>query len=275
VASTLPYRGDGTGGPADLPVPPGPMPAWYRGRPLKRWCYVGVFGPELMWCAGSVCVAGVPQTFWAAWDRSSLVERTRPLCTRGVDVSAGAVRVAGVAELTLAPAGDAVEVVSAHGRAHVWTRKTPVRASGSVTLAGRARPVDAYGLVDETAGYHARETEWWWSAGVGTTDDGRRLGWNLVSGIHDAATASERTVWVDGVAGEVGPVRFSEDLRDVAFASGERLAFAPEAVRRRRDRLVLVSSNYMQPFGVFSGQLPGGLTVAEGYGVMEHHRARW
>jgi hypothetical protein len=271
----LPHRGGAGTAPRGFPLPPGPMPAWYRRRPLKRWCYAGVFGPDGSVCAGVVHVAGLPQAFWAVWDRSTLVERTTVLRRAGVEVSAERVRVAGAIDLSLEPAGDPVDVVSPHGRAHIWTRKTPVHAVGTVTVSGATRPVDAFGLVDETAGYHARSTAWEWSAGVGTSTDGRRVGWNLVTGVHDAVSASERTVWVDGVAGEVAPVTFSEALDAVTFAGGERLRFHGEAARRRRDRLVLLSSDYEQPFGVFAGSLPGGLALREGFGVMERHWARW
>ena len=34
-------------------------------------------------------------------------------------------------------------------------------------------------------------------------------------------------------------------------------------------------SRYRQPFGTFEGELPGGLTLAEGYGVMEEHDVYW
>lgn len=30
-----------------------------------------------------------------------------------------------------------------------------------------------------------------------------------------------------------------------------------------------------QPFGTFSGALPGGITFREAYGVMEYHEALW
>ena len=33
--------------------------------------------------------------------------------------------------------------------------------------------------------------------------------------------------------------------------------------------------DYVQPFGTFSGRLPGGLALAEGYGVMEAHDVLW
>jgi hypothetical protein len=38
---------------------------------------------------------------------------------------------------------------------------------------------------------------------------------------------------------------------------------------------VLLRSNYRQPFGIFSGELLRGLTLADGYGVMESHEAWW
>ena len=53
------------------------------------------------------------------------------------------------------------------------------------------------------------------------------------------------------------------------------LRFAPEAERVRRDDLLLIASDYRQPFGTFSGTLPDGTELASGHGVMERHRARW
>ena len=67
MLDALPYRGDGTGRPDGLALPPGPMPRRQGRRPLKRWRYVGVYGPEVMLCAGVARVAGVPQAFWAVW----------------------------------------------------------------------------------------------------------------------------------------------------------------------------------------------------------------
>jgi hypothetical protein len=82
-------------------------------------------------------------------------------------------------------------------------------------------------------------------------------------------------VWASGSAREVPPVRFADDLSAVTFADGEPLRFAAEAVRARRDRLLVVESDYRQPFGTFTGALPGVGAVHGGLGVMEHHRARW
>ena len=268
----LPYRGDGSDRPAGLVLPPGPMPRRQGWRPLKRWRYVGVYGPELMLCAGTVQVAGLPQSFWAVWDRTQLWERTT-LRSGRVELPDGVARVADrdvAIDLVLEPDGDPVEVVSRHGASYIWTRKRPLRATGLVTLEGRTLAVDAPGLLDDSAGYHARHTAWQWSAGAGLAVGGERVVWNLVAGVHDAPAHSERTVWVDGAATEVGPVAFSEGLDGVGD-----LRFSPEAERVRRDDLLIVASDYRQPFGTFSGTLPDGTELARGYGVMERHQARW
>ena len=246
------------------------MPRMLAGRPLKRWRYVGVFGPEVMLCAGVVTIAGLRQAFWAVWDRRAgdLRERTRlggagvRLPWGRVDVDDGVDRVG----LVLEADGEPVEVVSRHGAGHVWTRKLPVRARGTAC----GVPVDARGLIDETAGYHARRTAWRWCAGVGTSADGAEVAWNLVAGVHDAPHDSERTVWEDGAAREAEAVTFAADLSAVGA-----LRFAAEATRTRRERLLLVESDYVQPFGTFAGALPGGVRLAEGFGVMERHAARW
>lgn len=264
-------------------LPPDRMPFQLGGRPLKRWCYVGVFGPDVMLCAGNAQVGPVPQAFWAVWDRQAgvLETETTLAATGRVAAGPGAVRVRSGRsrlELAISPTGEPVEVVSPHGRSYIWTRKTPVRADGHLTLGMEARPVSAFGILDESAGYHARHTQWEWSAGVGTTVDGWPVTWNLVRGVHDAETMSERTVWVRGRAVEAPPVRFSGDLDEVWGVDGSVLRFREEATRRRRENLGLVRSDYVQPFGRFEGTLPGGLELsrqAPAFGVMERHSARW
>jgi Protein of unknown function (DUF2804) len=240
------------------------------GRPLKRWRYVGVFGEDVMACFGVVRIGGLPQAFWAVLDGAELRERTR-FRTGAVELRDGIVRVRDVADLVVEPAGEAIEVTSRHGAQQIWTRKTPARVHG--TLAGRA--VDLPALIDDSAGYHARVTEWEWAAGAGLSSDGRDVRWNLVTGIHDGATGSERRVWVDGVAREVTPVTFSAALDEVRFAEGGALRFAARAERARRDELLVFASDYRQPFGTVTGTLPGGIELASGAGVMERHRARW
>jgi hypothetical protein len=277
----LPHRGDGDGLPAGLPLPPARMPAWRGGRPLKRWRYVAAFCDELMLCVGVAHVGPAPTRWWAVWERSTARLHERTLLGRGgrrvrldgprVHVRDGDVRV----DLHV-DEGAGVETVNAHGAQYVWTRKQAARpVRGTVVLGGRSVRVDGLAVVDDTAGYHARDTAWCWSAGAGRTTADALVGWNLVAGVNDGAAGSERSVWVDGVAHEVGPVAFAPDLGRVAFSEGGELRCAAEAVRERRDRLLLFSSDYVQPFGSFSGTLPGAGELREGLGVMERHCARW
>jgi hypothetical protein len=252
------------------------LPPLRAGRALKRWRYVGLYGEELMLCVARVRIGPLPQGFWAVWDRSAaeprLRERTlfRP---GGVRVGREALR-AGPVDVRLSPDGAPLVVASEHDGAPIWTRKQPVRARGTVG----GRPVDLRGLLDDSAGYHARHTAWEWCAGVGErAGDAHPVAWNLVRGLHDAAAGSERAVWIDGAPHETPPVAFAADLSAVTCADtdGGTLRFAEEARRARADDLGLIASDYVQPFGTFSGQLPDGTRLARGWGVMERHDVRW
>ena len=286
AAAALPFRGAGPGaspaGPArpPLPLPPGPMPRWRGGRPLKRWRYVGVFAEQAMLCLGDVAVGPGRQTFWAVWDRGGrvLLEHTASLRHGAVRLDEGhaGVRARGVELDLLLDEEPGIECVCRHGRQYAWTRKQGgVRARGRLVLGGRELELDARAVIDDSAGYHARATAWRWSAGVGVDTDGRRVAWNLVEGINDPPARSERAVWVDGEASEPAPVRFACDLGAVSGPDGLDLRFEAEAVRERSDNLLLVRSRYRQPFGTFTGTLPDGIALRGGLGVMERHRARW
>lgn len=279
-----PYRGllGADGRPADAPLPPAPLPLVLGGRVRKRWRYVGAFGSELSVCVGVVRIGPLTQSFWAVWDRGAgrLHERTRPRAA-GVRHDPGRVLVHdGDVRIDLhvdEDAGDAVETATPYGPAHAWTAKraaVPVR--GTVAIGGRERAFDGRGVVDDSAGWPPRRTSWRWSAGVGTDTEGRAVGWNLVDGIHDDPVASERSVWVEGRAAHVPPVAFAADLSSVRAADAALdLRFSAEATRSRRENLLLVRSSYEQPFGTFAGTLAPGVTLAEGFGVMERHDAVW
>jgi Protein of unknown function (DUF2804) len=257
-----------------LRLPPARMLPFHAGRPLKRWRYVAVYMPELMLCVADARVAGVPQRWWAvALSDGTLYERTT---ARRIDRAPGPGRVLvedrGVRIELALEEGEGVEVVSPHGAGWIWTRKqagVPVR--GRVVAGGREWRVDGpFGFVDESAGYHARHTTWRWSAGIGWARTGEAVAWNLVEGVHDSAEASERTVWVDGVPREVEPQQFAADLSGVGEMRIDVWCAREDHTRRGPFR-----SDYRQPFGVFSGMLPGGPVLEMGYGVMEWHDVRW
>jgi Protein of unknown function (DUF2804) len=253
---------------------PETLPLWHDRRPLKRWRYLGAYGDELMLCAGDARIGPLRQRFWAvATPDSRLYGRTALLGSGGLQLEHDRVMIDAPdvhARLTYGAAVP-VTILSPHGRSYIWTRKQGgVPVEGLVELGGRPFQVRCEGMVDESAGYHARHTAWRWSAGVGRDTRGRAVAWNLVDGVHDDPRASERTVWVDGEPHEVGPVVFAPDLSAV----GE-LRFDEWVAREDRTNALLLRSSYRQPFGTFSGSLPGGIELERGYGVMETHDVWW
>jgi len=78
------------------------MPALWHGRPLKRWRYVGAFGPEVLLCAAVARIGIATVAWWAVWDRERriLAGRThrsarKVVVERGrVEVADGPVRIA-------------------------------------------------------------------------------------------------------------------------------------------------------------------------------------
>lgn len=294
----LPWRGRTEERP-DLPIPPAKMPVRYAGTWRKRWRYVGAFGEQVMLCGASARVGPLGQTFWAILDRRSgeVIENTKQLlpAQRGevwteraggelwqLGVSGEQLRTridaGGVtAKLTFSEVGTWAESVCPNGAGgYVWTRKRPSWIDLDLDLGDRGRIREKLrGIEDESAGYHPRHTVWDWSAGVGTSVDGRRVAWNLVQGVNDPDAGSERAIWIDGDDEPLEPGRVSfEGLDAVEFANGSRLTFQADAERRADENRLVVRYSYRQPFGRFSGSLDG-IQLAEGIGVMEHQDARW
>jgi hypothetical protein len=216
----------------------------------KQWRWVGAFSGEAMLCVARARVGVARTAWWAVWDGSALRSGSR-----GVSVSAERACVRGVLDLTLSP-GRPIEATTGPA----WTRKAPLRVSG--TLLGR--PFSAAGLLDESAGRHARRTSWLWSAGAGVAESGEEVVWNLVAGMHPG----ENTVWVGGEPHAIAPPRF-DGLHGV-----DELAFTALATRAHRTNYVVIASDYEQPFGTFTGELPVAGPL-RGWGVMERHEARW
>jgi hypothetical protein len=255
------------------------MPGRRGARPLKRWRYVGAYGPDLQLCVGDAHIGPLRQRFWAlATPDGRLREKTTLVGRGGVRISwpEVAIDAPGVRARLRVDDGTPVETLSRHVGSYIWTRKQGgVRVSGLIELDGQPIQFEARGVVDESAGYHARHTVWSWSAGVGMTTDGRRLAWNLVTGVHDAPERSERTLWLDGTPEELPPVEFAEDLSRIAGGNGLSLTFSEWSARSDKKNALLLKSSYRQPFGTFKGTLKEGIELREGYGVMESHDVHW
>ncbi len=282
----LSWRGPGEGRP-DLPIPPARQPLLHKGLMRKRWRYVGYYGEEVMLCAGVVRIGPSNHTFWSVWDRTAaegegrVFEHTRlrpggpevVLDGSSIEVRCGEVN-ASLEFGELEP----IEVVSPSGRGWGWTRKRAgVPVSGRIEAAGRTFDVDGFGVDDQSAGYHARHVDWFWTAGIGVDVDGRALGWNLTEGINDSPTRSERAIWINGKPYEPAPVRF-DGLDAVRFEGdrgepGLRFGFGG-AERHRHDNFGLVRSDYTHRFGTFTGTLDG-IELAGAAGVMEEHQVTW
>jgi hypothetical protein len=275
----LPLRGDEVRT-LGLALPPRRMSPLRGTRPLKRWRYVGYYTANVMICVGDARIGPVPQRWWAiAYPDGALRGRTT-IGRGGIDLSGSRVKVrAGDVQLDLElDERGGVEIVSPAGGngTYIWTRKqADVPARGTLVVDGRRTEIDGVVFIDDSAGYHPRHTAWKWSAGSGRSADGAAVSWNLVTGVHDAAGASERTVWVDREPREVGPVAFAPDLSSVTFQEGGALQFTEWSAREEHTNLLVMRSDYRQPFGTFAGTLPGGIELAQGYGVMEEHDVRW
>jgi Protein of unknown function (DUF2804) len=254
------------------------MPRRSGTRPLKRWRYVGAYGPDLQLCVGDAHIGPLRQRFWAlATPDGRIRERTALVGSGGARIDGAEVAIDGpsVRARLRVEDGPAVETLSQHGASYIWTRKQGgVRVSGLIELDGEPIQFDARGMVDESAGYHARHTVWSWSAGVGTTTDGHAVAWNLVTGVHDAPEASERTLWLEGEPEELPAVTFADDLSAISGAD-LHLSFSEWSARTDKTNALLLKSSYRQPFGTFTGTLRPGVELSEGYGVMESHDVHW
>jgi hypothetical protein len=278
----LPWRGEAEQRP-QLPVPPGPMPLLLGRRLRKRWRWVGAFAENLIVFAAVVEVGPASMTFWGVWDRERrrLWERTRrglpgrrpEVAMRGRSVHVRARSIELDFEVGV---GTPIECMCPNGEGgYTWTRKmVGAPATGEVRIGRRTSRLEGLAVEDDSAGYHRRYTSWKWSAGIGTARDGRSVAWNLVSGINDPPRASERSIWVDGVPTEPGPVEF-QGLETIHFEDESRLNFTAETQRVHHEGIPLIArSDYQAPFGSFSGAL-SGLPLDSALGVMEAHDVVW
>jgi len=255
------------------------MPLFDHGQLRKRWRYVAVFAEEMMLCAARAEIGPATQSFWVVWDRearrqwahTAVLPGSREVVFDGPRLEIDGPGLRATLELD---DGEPIEVTCPSGRSWAWTRKRAgMPVAGTIEVPGRQLAVAGRGVDDESAGYHRRRTSWRWSAGIGESVEGRNLAWNLVEGINDPPQGSERAIWIDGKPSEPPPVNF-RGMQGVDLGDAGRLEFASESAHGHDDNYLLIRSRYRHRFGSFAGLL-GGLTLADGLGVMEEHDALW
>lgn len=137
------------------------------------------------------------------------------------------------------------------------------------------------GMLDYTKGYPPRRTEWNWLSMIGKTESGKSLSVNLVDKFNEGI---ENALWLDGKPMGLSSAHFhyirpAEKsiwrilTRDNAFEA----RFRPFGARSENLNVGFLKSRFVQPYGVFDGQIKiGGETEKfTGYGVTEDHLAVW
>lgn len=155
-----------------------------------------------------------------------------------------------------------------------FTQKTVLVPVEGEIVAGNARfgVQDAVAALDYTHGMLPRETAWRWALGMAKE---ARVAFNFSEGFLQGQ--GENVVWIDGAPRAAGPVEFEAGGPEGPWkihGDGVELTFQPEGARAQDIDLKLISSKYVQPYGVFSGRVLG-VAVEGAPGVTEDHFARW
>ena len=293
--------------------PPGPaaaartkMPLRRGGRWRKRWRYVGAFCDELLLCAARVQVGPLGQTFWAIWDREGrqMWERTRlrlpGRARRGLDREPGRRRGHRRLRARRGRRVVRIEAPTRRGRrgAGLPARRRRPLGGGRLPQPARAstcgresgptfRSSATFGSASAAGGSRRagsrtsrRATTRTTRSGAGRPASARPPTGARSAGTWSAASTTRRSApsarsGSTASPSSPGPVSF-DGLEAIAFDDGARLEFT-RRVRAAKARRTACSSatRYRQPFGSFTGTLPGGLELERGLGVMEHHDAHW
>ena len=289
-------------------------PAWPRRLQRKGWLYAGAYHDDLM-VGYAVADAGYLATaFVYLYDRARRVFVEEALEVPFGFEEAFAPSLRGAWALRgrgkhwrIDPEGDGLRF-RYDGRRVSCDLRIPSLAGGMTTLApSRGRPFNQTfkrlclpatlgarlddrrfdldlphgAAVDFTLGYPPRDTRWNWACLLGTTDDGRAFGLNLVAYFNDELENAlwlgdeliplGRGVFTVGSPADRGAWRVAVPSLDLA------LTVTPEGARKDRKNLGVLRHDFTQPFGRFEGTFTraGKALRVTGHGVVEDHTSRW
>jgi hypothetical protein len=181
------------------------------------------------------------------------------------------------------PATEPLVVVHPVGRNRaMYSHKVALPVAGTIAIGGERFAVDratASAVLDVHKAHYPRETWWNWATAVGFDHRGRRVAFNLTANVAEAGW-HENAAWVDGRLTTLGPMaRFGLGADPwTADVEGASLTFTGHGERAENLHYGVVESRFRQRYGTFAGTLRAGgeaIEVADWFGLMEDHRARW
>ncbi len=173
-----------------------------------------------------------------------------------------------------------------------WTyahKVAAVSASGHIECKGRLYDLEdcrAYAHHDFSAGYMRRETFWNWACFSGQSTAGQAVGLNVSCGVNETSY-SENCYWADGALHGLGLCQFDYDWEDptadtwhITSHDGRLdLVFTPEGLHEEKLNLGLITSDFKQIFGHFSGRIIAEndelIEVLAIPGFVEDQYAKW
>lgn len=174
------------------------------------------------------------------------------------------------------------------GRRAAYTHKAAgMRASGGLDYGGTKVDLSGAGAtLDWTRSVASRTTRWKWASFAGLDMLGRRVGLNLSADVYDLNGESlENALWIDGKVRPLDGVVFEMPRKPldgewhIRSRRGDELdlTFKPLGARQQSLNLGLLKSEFVQPYGTFTGKIQAEKAVElKGiFGVVENHLSVW
>ena len=133
--------------------------------------------------------------------------------------------------------------------------------------------------IDFSFGYPPRNTIWNWICLTGSSDCGKKIGFNAVDHFNESL---ENYIWIDDQPFYIGHVSFKYNKNQVDKPwqiDGKNVSLLFDVVWQRKEHLHigLLKSSFVQVMGSISGtiHLNNNTININGYGVCEDHHSIW